>query len=156
MISNYQLNEAEITNALKLHREFSTNQLVSLKNLAVFLILISVLVHENMLLVGGIIMFAITIMLVMSAPIFGKLRCRGYRSLRCERIFEFTEEGVNFKDEKGIEKLSWGDVKKWKYQYGILLIYGNSKSFHVVPSRVIQNLQGIIDKLVKNVGPNCA
>lgn len=154
MECSYTLTESEVVKSLQLHGRGENRTLIVLAIVGVALVLLGILTDLKAIgfggAMGGLIGYFATVFLII--PFNAKRQYKQNRSLRGEMHLSLSEQSVSFKAETGESKLQWSDIDKWKHRGGIYLLYITSNMFHMVPSRALENENGLSNLLLKHVG----
>lgn len=152
--ANYQLTEAELISALKIHSRGSKNALIVMSIILVILLLIGIFTEYKAVSFGAVIGGVLTYILILTVilPFNAKKQFKQNRGLRDETTMQSHSEGINFKSEMGESKLQWQDIHQWKFSQHVFLLYITSALFYVVPERAINDKEAFESVLTTHIG----
>ncbi len=149
MKCSYTLTEAEFISAMTLHGSGSNLTQLWLVIAGIILLLISTFTDYIFLplgisIIGCLIYFGLINIVL---PYKAKKLFKQNKALREKTSLSLTEEGINLKNQSGVNKLQWQDIENWKCDEGVYLLYLTPRFFHTVPVKALPD-QVLFDKLL--------
>ena len=84
-----------------------------------------------------VLVFFLFVMLLTMVFVLISLAGKGFRSVLCERVMEFNEDGFMEKTVFNESKYSWQAVNRYIVTSGYILVYVSSSAAHIIPRRAL-------------------
>ncbi|MGK0272387.1 MAG: hypothetical protein ACI88H_003058 [Cocleimonas sp.] len=149
MKCSYTLTEAEFISAMIIHGRGSNLTQLWLVIAGIILLLIStftsyIFIPLGIAILGCLAYFGLINLVI---PYQAQKQFKKNKILSKKTSLLLTEQGINLKNKSGEKKLQWQDIKNWKCDNGVYLLYLNKQSFHTVPVKPLPD-QFLFDKLL--------